>query len=183
MRDALAELLENGVDGILEPLFPGIPVFRDDVPGDAIAPYLLIDATEDPSSYGKTALWGQSVIISLTQPLETPTSESVSEDYDSSVNGRAAYEANLESLLLGRFPITGTDYDHEDRTTYRTLSDLLLLAADAIAVDLRLVDTASIHRPDVESVGVPIRQKVQTMTDDELSYRFLLVGAIEDADA
>lgn len=179
ISQALVHLIENGCATLgVEALFPGIPVYPDEEPANVIAPYIIVDCTADPQTYAKSALWSQRVSLRLVQPRETPTDEDVSLDYDSTLPDD--YEANMAALVYGRWPIAGTTYAGGTRATYSTLSDLLTVSATALGVDLILVDTASLHRPDCDAAGLPTRTKMPISNDNEIEFEFVLVGAVTD---
>lgn len=177
---ALVHLIENGCTSLgVEALFPGIPIYPDEEPANVVAPYILVDCTADPQTYAKSALWSQRVSLRLVQPRETPTDEEVSLDYDSEAT--ADYESNLAALVYGRWPISGTAYAEGTRSTYKTLSDLLTVSAAALGINLALVDTASLHRPDCTDAGLPTRTKMPISNDDEIEFEFVLIGAVSDS--
>lgn len=179
LLDAISKLLAEGCASLDIPaLFPGVPVFKDDEPANVVAPYLLVDCIDEPSPWQRTSLWRNVVRLKLVQPIETPTDPAVDLDYDSSV--KPAYERNLESIVLGRFPRAGEEYDPDARNTFWTLSDLLLAVAEEQKNRLVLVDVWSLHRPDCADAGPPVRQKFGTETDDELEFEFVLVGGVQD---
>ncbi|MBP7951785.1 MAG: hypothetical protein KA004_19240 [Verrucomicrobiales bacterium] len=180
LRETLVALLTNGVPSLdLDPPFPGIAIHQDDVPEEAVAPFILIDCTDAPVTHGKTSLWRHTIRISLTQPVEEPTDPAVDPAYKFA--SAAAYEANLHALLTGRLPKAGETYDEADRSTYLLLSDLLALTATELGNGLQVVDTWALHRPDCAIAGLPVRQKLATSTDQELEYEFVLVAALEEA--
>lgn len=177
LRATFRQLLTAGT-GDLPALFPGIPVYEDDEPAEAIAPYIVVDMSLDPTSWGKTDVWGQRINIKLTQPVSIPTDSAISLDYDSSAV--EAYERNLEALILGRWPITDIDYDPEDRATYRTLSDWLTLAATDLDLAIRFIDTAQIHSTACNDAGRPVRAKLPLTNDHEIEFDFVIACALED---
>lgn len=180
LASALVTLFTVGCPSLgVDPLFPGIPVYRDDEPANLVAPYIIIDLTLEPVPWGHTALWAYPISLHLVQPLAIPDL-GVSLDYDSS--SADAYEENFRSLIFGRWPISGTAYVANRRNTFATLSDLLTAIATDAASGLVLVDTAQLHRPDCPDAGLPTVAKVPTTTDNEVEITFRLVAALTDAD-
>ena len=181
LQTALTTLLEDGVASLgLDPLFPGIPVYADTDFDSLTAPYLIVDCTAAPEPWRGGPLWAQPVAIHLVQPVETPDSDTVSLDYDSTPTGQLAYEANLDALILGRHAITGTTYAEQTPATYRTISDFLNSISTADSLDLSILDTRQIHYPGCEGAGLPIRTKQEITTDRSLSFDFFLVATLTE---
>lgn len=179
IRAALIQLLTNGA-GIIDPPFPGIPVYGEDEPDNLVAPYITVDLSDDPTPWGKSALWSQRCVIRLVQPVAIPEDDSVSLDYDST--GVDQYERNLTDLILGRYPIPDVTYNPATRATYRNLTDHLATAATDASINISFLDAAQIHRPDCAEAGVPLRAKIPISTEHELEFDLILVAAIPDPD-
>lgn len=181
LRATLIQLLTSGA-GTIEPLFPGIPVYGEDEPETLVAPYITVDLSDDPSPWGRSALWSQRCVLRLVQPVAIPDDPSVSLDYDSSPTGIAKYEENFANLILGRWPLTGVTYNAATRSTYWNLSDLLTTAATAAEINIVFLDVHQIHRPDCAEAGVPLRAKSPISSEHELEFDLILVAAIPDLD-
>ena len=180
LRASLIELLTNGIATHLDPLFPGVAIYGDDEPENAVAPYIVVDLTAEPQPWQKSHFWAHRVAIRLVQPIAVPDDPSVSLDYDST--DHATYEHNLSAIILGRFPKTGITFADETRATYRNLSDWLTLSATVLGHALVLIDVAQLHRPDNSAAGIPTSAKMEIADNRELEYDFLLVAALEDTE-
>jgi len=180
LRASIIELLGNGIATHLDPLFPGIPIYGDDEPENAVAPYIVVDLTADPQPWKKSHYWAFRTVVRLVQPIAIPDDPSVSLDYDSL--DQATYEHNLAAIILGAFPKVGIAYNSASRATYRNLSDWLTLSASVLSHPLVLLDVAQLHRPDNTDAGLPIRAKMEIADNQDLEFDFLLVAALEDTE-